>query len=74
VEAVTGVQTCALPIFHFIPVTRENFDMVLGQSTYFSKGIQALMDVLRSPGFRERIEHLGGYGFEDAGKILYSNI
>jgi hypothetical protein len=48
--------------------------MVLGQSTYFSKGIQALMEVLRSPGFRKRFERLGGYGFEDSGKILYSNI
>ena len=76
-EADAGIATVAvsrLMGLHFIPVTRENFDMVLGQSTYFSKGIQALMEVLRSPGFRERFERLGGYGFEDSGKILYSNI
>jgi putative molybdopterin biosynthesis protein len=76
-EADAGVATVAvsrLMGLHIIPVTRENFDMVLGQSTYFSKGIQALMEVLRSPGFRERFERLGGYGFEDSGKILYSNI
>jgi len=59
---------------HFIPVAREDFDMALGQSTYFHRGIQALMDILRSPGFRGRFEILGGYGFEDSGKILYSNI
>jgi putative molybdopterin biosynthesis protein len=76
-EADAGMATVAvsrLMGLHFIPVTRENFDMVLGQSTYFSKGIQTLMEVLRSPGFCERFEHLGGYGFEDSGKILYSNI
>ncbi len=76
-EADAGIATVAvsrLMGLHFIPVTRENFDMVLGQSTYFSKGIQALVEVLRSPGFRERFERLGGYGFEDSGKILYSNI
>ena len=76
-EADAGIATVAvsrLMGLHFIPVTRENFDMVLGQSTYFNKGIQALMEVLRSPGFRERFERLGGYGFEDSGKILYSNI
>ncbi len=76
-EADAGIATVAvsrLMGLHFIPVSRENFDMVLGQSTYFSKGIQALMEVLRSPGFRERFERLGGYGFEDSGKILYSNI
>ncbi len=76
-EADAGIATVAvsrLMGLHFVPVTRENFDMALGQSTYFSKGIQALMEVLRTPGFRERFERLGGYGFEDAGKILYSNI
>jgi len=76
-KADAGIATVAvsrLMGLHFIPVTRENFDMALGQSTYFSRGIQALMEALRSPGFRERFEHLGGYGFEDSGKILYSNI
>jgi putative molybdopterin biosynthesis protein len=76
-EADVGIATVAvsrLMGLHFVLITRENFDMVLGQSTYFSKGIQALMDVLRSTRFRERFERLGGYGFEDSGKILYSNI
>jgi len=76
-EADAGIATVAvsrLMGLHFIPVTKENFDMVLGQSTYFNKGIQALVEDLRSPGFRERFERLGGYGFEDSGKILYSNI
>ena len=76
-EADAGIATVAvsrLMGLHFIPVTRENFDMALGQSTYFSQGVQALMDILRSPGFRERFERLGGYGFEDSGKILYSTI
>ncbi len=76
-EADAGLATVAvsrLMGLHFIPVTREDFDMALGQSTYFHRGIQALMDILRSPGLRERFEKLGGYGFEDSGKILYSNI
>jgi excisionase family DNA binding protein len=76
-EADAGIATVAvsrLMGLHFIPVTRENFDMAVGQSIYFSKGVLALMDILRTPGFRERFERLGGYGFEDSGKILYSNI
>jgi len=76
-EADAGLATVAvsrLMGLHFIPVTREDFDMALGQSTYFHRGIQALVEILRSPGFRERFEKLGGYGFEDSGKILYSNI
>ncbi|OPY92662.1 MAG: PBP superfamily domain protein [Syntrophaceae bacterium PtaU1.Bin231] len=76
-EADAGLATVAvsrLMGLHFIPVTREDFDMVLGQSTYFNRGIQALMDILRSTGLRERFEKLGGYGFEDTGKILYSTL
>ena len=76
-EADAGIATVAvsrLMGLHFIPVTREDFDMAVGQSTYFHKGIQALMEILRSPGFRERFEKLGGYGFEDSGKILYSTL
>ncbi|MGE5855052.1 MAG: substrate-binding domain-containing protein [Syntrophaceae bacterium] len=76
-EADAGIATVAvsrLMGLHFVALTQENFDMVLGQSTYFTKGVQALMEVLKSRGFRERFEHLGGYGFEDSGKILYSNI
>jgi len=76
-EADAGLATVAvsrLMGLHFIPVTQENFDMVLGQSTYFNKGIQALVEDLRSRGFRERFERLGGYGFEDSGKILFSTM
>ncbi len=76
-EADAGIATVAvsrLMGLHFIPVTREDFDMAVGQSTYFHKGIQALMEILRSPGFRERFEKLGGYGFEDSGKILHSTL
>ncbi|MGE5790718.1 MAG: hypothetical protein ACM33C_07590, partial [Syntrophaceae bacterium] len=71
---IATVAVSRLMGLHFVALTQENFDMVLGQSTYFTKGVQALMEVLKSRGFRERFEHLGGYGFEDSGKILYSNI
>lgn len=74
-KADAGLATVAvsrLMGLYFIPLARENFEMALDQSTYFNKGIQSLMDILRSPGFRERFEKLGGYGFEDSGKIMYS--
>jgi len=76
-EADAGIATVAvsrLMGLHFIPVAREDFDMALGQSTYFHRGVQALVEILRSPGFRGRFERLGGYGFEDSGRIRYSNI
>lgn len=76
-RADAGIATVAvsrLMGLHFIPLVSESFEMALDQSTYFKKGIQALMDILRSAGFRARFERLGGYGFEDSGKIMYSQV
>ena len=76
-EADAGLASVAISRLMGLPfnaMTREEFDMVVGQETYFSKGVQGLVDVLRSEGFRERFEKLGGYGFEDSGKIVYSTV
>ncbi len=43
----------------FIPVTRERFDMILDQSVFFQKGVQALMEVLNGELFRKRVEKSG---------------
>jgi putative molybdopterin biosynthesis protein len=74
-EADAGIATSAVSKLlglSFAPITRESFDMVLDQSTFFQKGVQAFMDVLNSNGFRKRVEKLGNYDFGDSGKILYS--
>jgi len=46
--------------------------MILDQSTFFQKGIQAFIEILNSQGFRNRIEKLVSYDFKNSGKILYS--
>lgn len=56
----------------FIPITQESFDMLLDQSTFFEKGVQAFIDILNSKEFRSRVERLGSYNFKNSGKILYS--
>lgn len=74
-EADVGIATIAITKFlglPFIPITQESFDMVLDQSTFFQKGIQAFIEILNSEGFRSRIEKLGSYDFKNSGKILYS--
>jgi putative molybdopterin biosynthesis protein len=62
-------QLLGLP---FIPITRESFDMLMDQSTFFEKGVQAFIEVLNSKDFRIRVEGLGNYDFNQSGKILYS--
>ncbi len=74
-EADVGIATVAVSKFFglsFIPITTESFDMILDQSTFFEKGVQAFMEVLNSDGFRKRITKLGNYDFKNSGKILYS--
>jgi putative molybdopterin biosynthesis protein len=74
-EADAGIATAAVSSLlglDFIPVTKERFDMVLDQSVFFQKGVQALMETLAGEEFRTRVGHLGSYDFRSAGRILYS--
>ncbi|MCX5906646.1 MAG: DNA-binding protein, partial [Deltaproteobacteria bacterium] len=74
-EADVGIATGSVSKLlglAFIPITQESFDMLLDQSTFFKKGVQAFIEVLNSPGFRNRVERLGSYDFKNSGKILYS--
>ena len=74
-EADVGIGTIAVSKLlglRFVPITRESFDMLMDQSTFFKKGIQALIEVLNSREFRSRVEGLGSYDFKNSGKILYS--
>jgi excisionase family DNA binding protein len=74
-EANVGIATSAVSKLlglPFIPITRESFDMLLDQSTFFKKGVQAFIEILNSSEFRNRVERLGSYDFNHSGKILYS--
>jgi len=74
-EADVGLATVAISKLlglPFIPITRESFDMVLDQSTFFKRGVQAFIEILNSPEFRSRVEPLGNYDFKNSGKIIYS--
>ena len=72
---MSGVATIAISKLlglPFIPITQESFDMILDQTTFFEKGIQAFIEILNSQEFRNRVERLGSYDFKNSGKILYS--
>ena len=74
-EADVGIATIAVSKLlglPFIPITQESFDMILDQSTFFEKGIQAFIEILNSQEFRNRVERLGSYNFKNSGKVLYS--
>jgi hypothetical protein len=45
--------------------------MICDQSVFFQKGVQALVEALNGEMFRKRVEGLGSYDFQSAGRILY---
>jgi len=74
-EADVGIATIAVAHIlglQFIPITKESFDMIVDQPTFFEKGVQAFIEVLTSEGFRKRVAGLAGYDFRTSGKIIYS--
>ena len=69
---ITSAAISRLLGLSFVPLTRERFDMILDQHTFFHSGVQALMEILRSENFRERAARFCGYDFKDSGKIMYA--
>ena len=57
----------------FLPLTWENFDLVLRQRDYFLPGPQSLFGFLRSTALRERATELGGYDIDGVGKVRLVN-
>ncbi len=54
----------------FIPVVTEQYDLIIPGVHFESDMIQALLSVIRSSEFRDRVMELGGYHTERTGEIL----
>jgi excisionase family DNA binding protein len=54
----------------FILVTRERFDMVLDQATFFRPAVQRLVQTVRSARFRESAREQGNYDLSRSGSII----
>lgn len=71
-EIDCGIATGAVAATHgldFLPLTWENFDLVMRRRTYFEPGPQALLALLRGPDFSRHATALGGYDIAEAGAI-----
>jgi excisionase family DNA binding protein len=74
-ECHTGIATSAIAKIlglKFIPLIKENFDMVVLQETFFRDEVQNFIETLSSDSFRKMISHLGNYDFSRSGKIIFS--
>jgi len=53
----------------FIPVLKEQYDLVIPSSLVNDSNIQLLISVARSEGFKQRVKGLGGYNPERSGVL-----
>jgi putative molybdopterin biosynthesis protein len=67
-----GVRSAANALgLDFIPVGKEQYDLVFLRSFFESDKGEKLLEVVRSDGFRKAVEALGGYDARSSGEILY---
>jgi putative molybdopterin biosynthesis protein len=75
-EVDTGVATLAVARIlglAFAPLVQESFDMVVLQERFFTPSVQAFLDCVRHPPWRERVEDMYRYDFHSAGSVLFTN-
>ena len=70
-DAGLGILAAARALgLDFVPVVEEQYDLVIPARFFASAPIEALLEAIRSPAFRERATALGGYRLERTGEVL----
>ncbi len=69
---IASVAASKLLGLDFVPITRERFDMVLDQKTFFGKNVQVFIELLHTQNFREKVRGVGGYDLKECGRVIYS--
>ncbi|MGE0682943.1 MAG: substrate-binding domain-containing protein [Candidatus Binatia bacterium] len=55
----------------FFQLVEERFDLVVPKDYYFTKPVQAMLEVLNSQTFKQRADALGGYAVRETGKLAF---
>lgn len=78
VDVQSGAADCGMAIYaaakaldlDFIPMDREQYDLVIPTDYLENSNIQALLDTIRSQRFRERVTAAGGYDPTHSGELV----
>ena len=69
-DAGMGILSAArLYDLDFLPVCVEQYDLLIPDYAWGTPAVEALLEVLKSPAFRERMEKLGGYTIHQPGRV-----
>ncbi|MBT2693197.1 helix-turn-helix transcriptional regulator [Bacillus sp. ISL-55] len=73
-DAAFGIRCAASQLgLDFIPLTKEQFDLVFRWTPENKGALRHLADLIQLTNFKESIADLDGYDAEDFGKIIYGN-
>ncbi|MDD4951936.1 MAG: molybdopterin biosynthesis protein [Desulfovibrionaceae bacterium] len=78
VNVLTGAADCGLGIFaaakalglDFVPLAHERYDLIIPRALAGDAKIEVMLDLLRSKGFKDRIDGLGGYETRLTGRVM----
>jgi molybdate-binding protein len=78
VDVLSGAADCGMGIYaaaralelDFVPIAREQYDLLIPSRLLDQPAIQAVLDTVRSAHFRERILSLGGYDPSKSGELF----
>ena len=54
----------------FIHITKERYDRIILKANLSAQPVASVLDVIRSPEFKNSISQMGGYDTKDTGKIM----
>ena len=54
----------------FIPVVTEQYDLVVPLEFFETEAVQILLEIIKSPAFKKRVEALGGYNTKNTGTVI----
>lgn len=77
VDVLSGAADCGMGIYaaakalglDFIPMVQEQYDLIIPSSMVSEAQVEAVMAVIRSRDFRERVRALGGYDPSKSGDL-----
>ncbi len=68
-DAGLGILSVAKALnLDFVPVAEERYDLAIPVNFLQMLQVQAILELITQPQFRQRVENLGGYDLRDAGK------
>lgn len=73
-DVTIGIQSAADKLqLDFIPIMKEQFDLVFRWTDQNKNALQSLIDLLEFTSFKESLENKTGYDVSDFGKIIYEH-